>query len=752
MNGFLLLATLNLVLGGMVFLLGFIILRENPRQKINMVVAAMLSFGGLGAILGALGLVATRSFATEGFLSATVYLNQVALWEFFFPALLVFALIYPQERRLSRRIPWLPLVLFVPHIFHTLLVTVQSMLGGSLETLEDQFVGAPLLGAFLATVLSIHDSLFSLVNLGFGAAAAFLLMSSYHRTQNIRIRSQLLVVSAGLITCLILYSAATSIPTVLNKPLPDWLRISLTTAALVSATGAITYAIVRHKFLDTNLIARQAILYAVASGALVGFYLLVIQRVNTRLAGITGIDQDVLEPVFLILSLILFQPVVGRVENTLSRLFLRDPSDYRNVIARLGKDMLTTIDLDLLLARSIKTIAEALTLRSGYIVALAREGPLVHGGAGDPPAAEDVLRCAAILEKIPEDRESIRVSEPQPTLTRTERSYLRNRFGAELVVPLRSSGELVGALLLGEKVTGTVYTVEDVNLLLSLATQLGVALQNGLLLRDRVAVARLEEELTLARQIQRSFQPDSFPAMSRYTCSAVTIPSKEVGGDLYDFVETPDGSCLMAIADVSGKGVPAALLSSMIQAALRTQASTETSPAKITSGIDSLVYQSTTTEQFATFFLARLDKDRSQIEFSNAGHNYPLLFKAAGGVVPLVTGGLILGIVDDAEFEEELVQLEPGDRLLLYTDGVTEALDEQGNEFGEEKLAALVESIDPGEGAEAVTEKVLDELYDFLGDQEAQDDVTLMVLQVLEPVSAKISPSPTLESVNTRSS
>jgi sigma-B regulation protein RsbU (phosphoserine phosphatase) len=293
----------------------------------------------------------------------------------------------------------------------------------------------------------------------------------------------------------------------------------------------------------------------------------------------------------------------------------------------------------------------------------------------------------------------------------------------------------VGGVLLGAKETETDYTTEDLNLLRDLAAQLAISLQNGLLLRDRVAVARFEEELNLARQIQRSFLPSHFPEMERVDLYAMTIPSKEVGGDLYDFVPTGDGTYLLAIADVSGKGVPAALLSSMLQASLRTQAGTGSTVAEILRNINNLVYRSTAMEQFATFFLAQLDETRLHLDFSNAGHNYPLLFRSSGEMVELEKGGLILGIVDGADFEEEGHALTGGDRVIFYTDGVSEARNAEDEEFGEERLADLIRSFPLDLTAEEVVEGILEEFYSFLGDEEAQDDVTLMVLQVKERVS-----------------
>src|SRR5262249_47417215 len=157
---------------------------------------------------------------------------------------------------------------------------------------------------------------------------------------------------------------------------------------------------------------------------------------------------------------------------------------------------------------------------------------------------------------------------------------------------------------------------------------------------------------------------------------AIYIPSKQVGGDFYDVVASGPESHLIAIADVSGKGVPAALLSSMLQAALRTQAEGAASVSTILRNINALLYRSTSIQQFATFFLARVDGASLRMTFSNAGHNWPVVVRGNGRRDLLERGGTILGILENAEYEEATVDLAPGDVVVLFTDGISEAANE----------------------------------------------------------------------------
>ena len=750
MKSFLLLSTLELSLGGLVFLLGFIILRENPSHRLNRTVAMMLFFGGLGAVLAALSFMASRTVSTSTSAGTAGLLESVSyLWEFFFPALFLFASIFPRERAFTRRMPdfggwWTPgfgTMVFAAHTFHfvlmmVLLVWKPEFVLPRVGVLRYVASVAGVAGVFLRLFLLVHQSLFSLVNLGFGLAAIALLFDSWRRTTVPRLKRQLGVIAVGLSACLACYSLATSIPQLLALRLGPGLRSGLTIAALTLGPGSIAYAIVRHKFLDARLLARRGILYALASAALVGLYLAVLQPLNKMLGAVPGVDPRVFGPVFLVMALALFQPAIARLEELLDQVLLKDPADYRNVLRQLGRELQTTIDLEQLLGRTARTLSEALLLRSVHVVALTPGRPVAFAGSGTP-LSDDVLgRVAEMLPRVIEHADGFRLSE-SADLTADERALLTGSLGIELLVPLRWHDDLLGAILLGHKLTETRFSSEDVALLTTLAGQVAVSLQNALLLRDRVAVARFEEELNLARQIQRTSLLSEFPAIPRCDVHALYIPSRQVGGDFYDVVPAGDGSFLIAIADVSGKGMPAALLSSMLQASLRTQSGGARSLATILKNINSLLYQSTAIHQFATFFLARVDGESLRLTFSNAGHNWPVVMRPNGDRTFLERGGTVLGILESVEFEEAQVALGPGDLVVLYTDGITEAMNGRGEMFGEQRLCEAVEAMPRGVSAREVADRLHRALREFLDGREPQDDLTLLVLRVTERVAAE---------------
>jgi serine phosphatase RsbU (regulator of sigma subunit) len=262
--------------------------------------------------------------------------------------------------------------------------------------------------------------------------------------------------------------------------------------------------------------------------------------------------------------------------------------------------------------------------------------------------------------------------------------------------------------------------------------------------RDSLERVRSDQELNLARRIQRAFLLSQFPAMPRLEVHAVNVSSRHVSGDFYDVVPAGDGAFLLAIADVSGKGVPAALLSSMLQSSLRTQAPSERSASRILATINTLVCSHFSTGQFATFFLARVEESTLALTYSNAGHNFPLVFASDGTRRTLEKGGTVVGILDGLTFEEETVVLRQGDRVVLYTDGISEAARADQELFGEERLEALIQSLPPHLSSREVTERILAGVYEFLDGVEPGDDMTLMVLRVLEPAPAASSPAAAL--------
>ena len=249
--------------------------------------------------------------------------------------------------------------------------------------------------------------------------------------------------------------------------------------------------------------------------------------------------------------------------------------------------------------------------------------------------------------------------------------------------------------------------------------------------QEAIARARSEEELNLARRIQRSFLLSQFPSRPGIEVHALNVSSKQVSGDFYDVVPAGDRAFLLCVADVSGKGVPAALLGSMLQASLRTQAPIATSVGAMVTNLNHMLCEGVANGQFATLFLGRVDEATMSLSYVNAGHNHPVLLRANGARELLDKGGPMVGIIDGIPFEEAAVALAPGDRIVLYTDGLSEAMDAKLEMYGDERIADVAAALPADQSARESIDSIMAGISAFLAGEEPQDDMTLMVLRVL---------------------
>lgn len=732
--------TLYLLVAGLVFMLGFVILREAPRERANRATALMLFTAGLGSILGASG------FILEGIRAAKPGTNDLLrsfnyLWELFFPSLLYFACVFPQENRILRRIPAGSLLIFGPHVFHLLFMVLLSqgaLWGRVIAQIAQNSTGRGLVAALrLPVELSIqfHQILFSLVNLFYIVAALTILFVSYRAATNSRIRSQVRTIFMGLASCAGLYAVAVPLPTLINHPWSPVARSSLIIGALILGSGAIAYSMVRHRFLDANLIARKSILYATTSGFLLAVYFTIVRQVDAFLETVRGFDTTIFQTVMLLLALILFQPAFSWLEETLDRYFLREKGDYRTLLRRMSSEVLTVLDVEKLTDSVVAALRDALPARTTVLL-IAPEGrpPLLraYGGGTDPARLATMPRLT--LAHFLDGAEILRKEEIV--------ALAAERGVAEVVaplldtapfvlLPLRHGGDFLGFIALGRKITETRYKAEELNLLQLLANQTSVAVKNALLYREALEKSILEEELAVARRIQRQFLPTTLPKINRFDLAALNVQTKQVGGDYYDLVPLGDGQYLVVVADVAGKGVPAALLASMVQASIRTQADSAKPVCEIMTRLNRLVHESTPEDRFATCFLARVNGDRLSVEFANAGHNYPIVLPAAGGWRYLEEGGIPLGIAPEFPYGETAMSLQPGDSLLLYTDGITDARNLEGEDFGEERLLRLAERLPRELTADEIIRAVSDEVSRFTAGADQADDMTLVALKAL---------------------
>lgn len=359
-------------------------------------------------------------------------------------------------------------------------------------------------------------------------------------------------------------------------------------------------------------------------------------------------------------------------------------------------------------------------------------------------------------------------------------------INTRLLVQIMMKDELVGVISLGAKPGDKTFSPEDKRMLMAIAGQMAFIIENAKLVQRMVEEERLRRELVVATEVQRRLFPANPPEVATLDLSGFCQPAREVGGDYYDFLTLDDGQIGIAVADVAGKGISAALLMSTVQASLRSQAiAARGSLSDLVSTMNRLMYSSTGAASYATFFYAQFDEVTRRLTYVNAGHNPPFLLRAAGGGVTklsraqelscdalnfkrksiatalettaaagtaaavleattvieetesretqpfmrLTSGGPVIGVFRSCVYEQETVQLQSGDLLLAYTDGVTEAFNADGEEFGEERLEELLRS-SSHMSADEVRDTVVRCVRDWCATAPQHDDLTFIVLKV----------------------
>ncbi len=302
--------------------------------------------------------------------------------------------------------------------------------------------------------------------------------------------------------------------------------------------------------------------------------------------------------------------------------------------------------------------------------------------------------------------------------------------GVRLAVPLISQGELIGVLNLGPRRSEQDYSIDDRRLLDSLATQAAPALRVGQLVRQQQVEARarqrFEQELEVARLIQKNFLPHDLPELAGWDVAAYYQPAREVGGDFYDVIPLPDGEVGFVIGDVTDKGVPAALVMAATRSVLRAFAQQHAAPGTVLQRVNEHLHPDMPEKMFVTCFYGVLDPRSGAFRYANAGHDVPYL-KTAGGCVELRARGMPLGLMPGMAYEEKQVTFDPGDSLLLHSDGIVEAHDAAREMFGFETLKAAV-ARHPG-GTEVIS-RVLADVREHTGpDAEQEDDITMVTVQ-----------------------
>ena len=659
-------------------------------------------------------------------------------------ALLLFGLYFPERWRLDRKFPWLKFVLISP-------ILVAVIVAGFVSIGEEYF--------------SSWSRIDTVANLWIGriiSGFAFVCITLYcyalgeksHSASTADARRRLRALSVGsaigLGSLLVFFVI---LPLFHVNLQGQWIG-GIGTVLFLIFPFTLAYVIVVQRAMDVRILLRMGTKYALAratltvvrTGVLTGLVVLLIAALRSpSLTVRSAIEIAILAALFLLLR----SQFTKNLSSWLDRKFFREAYNSEQLLAELSHRVRKYNESGPMLEMVLKSLAEtlhidkiAVLLRGAKTFQLQQAvGIKIDGSSGS--GSVQLPMNSTTVRNLMRINTPVRLYRENPDgwllLASSAEREMLDSMSTELLLPLPGRDQLMGLMTLGPKRSEEPYTPTDLRLLESVATQTGLALEIGNLARSLANEAtqreRIHREIEVAREVQERLFPQEFPAIDGVSLAGHCRPQQGVGGDYYDSFLLDDGRMGLAIGDVSGKGISAALLMASLRASLRGM--TLDAPrdlAAMMEKVNRLVYEASATNRYATFFFATYNMRTRELTYVNAGHNAPFLIRRNGAaflVERLEAGGPVIGLLPFAKYEEQRCVLQPGDLLLAYTDGISEAMTEHEEEWGEDRMLAAAETL-PNGSAQQVMEHLFAEADQFTGNAPQFDDMTLLLLKLQE--------------------
>jgi serine phosphatase RsbU (regulator of sigma subunit)/pSer/pThr/pTyr-binding forkhead associated (FHA) protein len=415
---------------------------------------------------------------------------------------------------------------------------------------------------------------------------------------------------------------------------------------------------------------------------------------------------------------------------------LSSRTDLLRLISKVGVALLSASGLDETLDQVASLVFQAVPAERVVIMLRdekSKEGMEIKVARvrGREEPINEVRISRTVMNEVIENGKSVLTSDAQQDPRFASQTLILQGIRSVLAVPLSvDEHDVFGIIYADSPTQTTTFQTEHLDILTTLASVAAIRVENASLLEERINRERMERELELATEIQQRFQPSAPPVIEGYEFQGISFSCYEIGGDYYDFIPASDGTMLIALGDVSGKGTAAALLMSSLHAAIHGQVAAKTPLAEAIVSVNEYLADNTPANRFVTLFAAELDPPSAKLKYINAGHNPPLVCRADGSIEQLSSGGLPLGIMPMAEYDVAELTLNPGDTLVIYSDGVSEANNLAEEEFGLDRLADVLRS-NIKANASTLRDKIESALSEFTGTAPANDDITLVIAKKL---------------------
>lgn len=664
-----------------------------------------------------------------------------SLWA---PSMMLFGLYFPERLPLDKKAPWLKWILLAPLSYQVIMTLL-----GQLKL----YTGIPIVDLLVPLDPYFSKFILPLNILSIGLFFAFLgYKSGTLANPDARRRLRIMVIGSTVALTptfiVIMYSIFTGKGGSFWDRVPWWLAVAALSMLLLFPM-TMAYVIVVRKAMEVGVVIRQGLQYALASNSVKVLQLLLLTIVVFGVIFIArnfqndlGAQIGFVAAGFALIPLIEFG--AKRLKTFIDKRFFREAYNAEQILAELSEEVRTMVETRPLLETVSNKISESLHVPQ--VALLLRKGnsfePAFALGYDTLPTTE-IPENAASIAKLKKNEPVMIYREDAESwindeANESERTRLEE-LNSQLLLPVGAKDELSGVISLSPKRSEVPYSANDLRLLRSVAIQTGLALENSRLTEaianEAAQKERLNRELEIAREVQERLFPQELPVVEGLEYYGACRPALGVGGDYYDFIELEGGKLGIAIGDVSGKGIGASLMMASLQAALRGQAiHSGNDLAGLMERVNKLVYDTSTTNRYATFFHAQYDPETRKLTYVNAGHNPPYILRRSSGeveIIELKEGGAVVGMLPPmlVNYSQGEVELQPGDVLVGFTDGISEAMNPNEEEWGEEAVMDEMKTLD-NLSCQEVLEHIVAAADKFADGAKQHDDMTMIVLKV----------------------
>jgi sigma-B regulation protein RsbU (phosphoserine phosphatase) len=645
------------------------------------------------------------------------YINYLIGLVFFYPLSLHFFTIFPITYKFRRR----KLKIFTAYAYVVLLETLMIINPDNFFT--DRSLVSEIIG---------YSALLYL------ALGIFLFIKSYFRITEANLRKSLRIILYGFLIGGLgfVYYFFLFLPILMKTGLNPLLRVP--TILVLAIPMSFGYSIFKYRILDTEFIIKKGLVFGIVTAVIVGLYLFLVYVIDSLLIKYFTENRQLLIIGMIIIITFTFDYVNKRARMFVDRQFYRERYNYRKSLLKFSEELPYMKNIKEVINKLGSSINDTMGVTSVKVFLREKEYTdiiMKTYDSNDLQREQDVdLRNSmfdALFVKSKGPKLLYEVNLKELELTEKQKALIRNEK-VVLSIPILIKNKLIGAINFGEKPSGKAYSDEDIDLLNTLASQTAIAFENSRLQKEELNKQKIEEELQIAKNIQMDLVPKEDAAFEGLDISGLTQPAKSIGGDFYDLIKLSDKKILIIVADVAGKGIPAALYMSKVQAMIKFAAKIFKTPKEILVEINKQIYEKFEKKTFVTMIIALFDLEKMKVSIARAGHT-PVIFSRNGKLEILKNQGMGLGLdceqLFNSNLDETEMDIKHDNLFLFYSDGLSEAMNPKKEEYGLERILKMLEET-RNDRSKIINENLFNSVNDFRKSAEQNDDVTYVIVKV----------------------